>query len=125
MLILAALTWWYTTGWLMLATRIGGRIQGTLRFFSVGQLLGSLFAPYRQISAGRVQGPLAVQLRAWGDRQFSRVIGAIVRLILVIIGVISALTMTLSGLLLLFAWPLVPVLPFVGVWLMSNGGLPL
>ncbi|MGH7196772.1 MAG: hypothetical protein ACREGJ_03340 [Candidatus Saccharimonadales bacterium] len=115
------ISWWYGPGWLKLMTRVGGRVQGVLNFFSVGLLAGSLFAPFRQISAGRVQGPLGVQLSAWFDRQFSRVIGAIVRMLLILAGLLLAAITGLVGLLLVVAWPLIPLAPIIGFMLMSGG----
>lgn len=119
MLLVSLFSWWYGLGWLKMARQVSGRVHGVLTFFSVGSLLGSLFAPYRQIAAGRVQGPAGVQLRAWGDRLFSRLIGAVVRLILVAVGLVGALAVGVTGLLLIVAWPLLPVAPIIGLFLMS------
>lgn len=122
MLLGSFFSWWYGVGWLTLGRKIGARINGVLQFFSVTQLLGSLFAPFRQISAGGVQGgTLAVHLRAWGDKQFSRVIGAVVRLMLIICGVAGVLFYSVVGLVLLIFWPLLPALPAVGFLLMVTG----
>lgn len=121
MLIAAFFSWWYGVGWLTLGRKVGGRINGALSFFSVTQLATSLFAPFRQISAGRVQGPLGVQMRAWGDRQFSRIIGAIVRLLLIFVGLISAGLYAVFGGIMLVFWPVLPALPVVGMVLMITG----
>jgi hypothetical protein len=121
MVVLELLGWWYGVGWLALMRRMSGNVQTVLGLFSVGQLFGSLFAPFRQISAGRVQGPLGVRFRAWGDRVFSRGIGAVVRTILIVVGIISAVVSTLWGLAVLLVWPLLPLLPFTGLLLMLSG----
>lgn len=115
MIILSLFSWWYTTGWLALARKSGDRIQSVLNFFSVPLLLGSLFAPFRQISAGRVQGSLAVQLQAFGDRLFSRFIGAIVRSLLIILGVALVMLIAVISLLVLLVWPCIPFAPLIGV----------
>lgn len=124
MLLTTFFSWWYGVGWFSLGRKVGGRINGVLKFFSVAQLAASLFAPFRQISAGQVQGPLGVQLRAWGDKQFSRVIGAIVRLMLIACGLIGALLYGVLGLAMLLVWPFLPVLPLVGLVLMLSGFRP-
>jgi hypothetical protein len=124
MLVVAFLGWWYSIGWLMVIRKTAAKVQRVLQFFSVEQLLGSLFAPFRQISAGRVQGPLGVQLRAWGDRLFSRIIGAIVRLLLVGVGFLVALTILLFGIVLLVVWPLLPAFPLLGMLVMITGYAP-
>jgi len=121
MVIFSLFSWWYTTGWLTLVQKCGGRLQGTLKFFSVGQLLGSLFAPFRQISAGRVQGPLAVQMRALGDRIFSRVIGAVVRLMIIVLGLLVVAVLTIVCVASIVAWPLLPLAPFIGLLFAGKG----
>lgn len=113
MLILSLLSWWYTAGWGQLARRARVRIAGALDFFSVGQLLGSLFAPFRQISVGRVQGSLNTQMHAWADRQISRAIGAMVRLTVICVGLIATVMMVAVAAGLLLLWPLVPFVPVI------------
>jgi hypothetical protein len=113
MLILALFSWWYTDGWAQLGRRAVLRIAGVLDFFSVGLLLKSLFAPFRQISVGRVQGSLNTQLRAWADRQISRGIGAMVRLGVIFFGLIGVAIMIIVSAALLVLWPLVPFVPVI------------
>jgi hypothetical protein len=113
MLIVALFSWWYTVGWAQLGKRAGMRIVGMLDFFSVGLLLKSLFAPFRQISVGRVQGSLSTQLHAWGDRQISRGIGAMVRLGVIVFGLLATVLMVIVSVALLVLWPFVPFVPVV------------
>lgn len=121
-MILAMLSWWYTTGWARVAKRVGMRITATLETFSVGLLLGTLFSPFRQISAGAGRGgSLDVQLRAFGDRLFSRVFGALVRSLFVLIGCVASLVVALFGSVLLVAWPLMPLTPVIGIGLAVAG----
>lgn len=121
MIIIGLVSWWYTSGWLMCARKTGERILGTLRFFSVGELLGSLFAPFRQISAGHVNGPIGMQLRAWGDKQFSRVVGFVVRSMLIIVGLITVVVVAVAGVVSCLVWPLLPLAPAVGLLLVGIG----
>lgn len=122
MMVLAMLSWWYTAGWARLAKRVGSRINATLETFSVGLLLRTLFTPFRQISAGAARGnSLDVQLRAFGDRLFSRVFGAFVRSLFIIIGLLTALLTAVIGLVQLLVWPLLPCAPVIGVALMAAG----
>ncbi len=86
-----------------------------LEFFSVGLLARTLFAPFRQISVGKVQGSLDTQLRAWADRQISRAIGALVRLAVICFGLLATAIMLVVSLALLLLWPFVPVVPFLAV----------
>jgi hypothetical protein len=113
MLFVSLFSWWYTAGWGQLAQRAVMRIAGVLDFFSVGALLGSLFAPFRQISVGRVQGSLDTQMRAWADLQISRAIGAMVRLAVIVFGLIATVLMVIVSVALLLLWPLVPFVPVI------------
>lgn len=121
MVIFSLFSWWYTTGWLTLTHKCARQLQSVLKFFSVTQLLGSLFAPFRQISAGRVDGPIAVQLRAFGDRVFSRFIGAFIRLMLIVVGVAVMVLMAVFCLLFIVAWPALPLAPFIGLLFAGRG----
>lgn len=122
MMLLATLTWWYTAGWAGLAGRIGRRIDRVMESFSVTLLLGTLFDPFRQIDAGRTQGrSFDAQLRAFGNRLFSRVFGAVVRSLFICIGIVAAVLTALVGLLQLVAWPIVPFLPFISLGLALAG----
>lgn len=113
MVIFAFFSWWYTDGWAQLGSRAVKRIAGMMDFFSVGLLLKSLFAPFRQISVGRVSGSLNTQLHAWADRQISRGIGAMVRLTVIIFGLIATAVMVVVSVLLLALWPFVPLIPVI------------
>lgn len=109
-------TWWYGLGWSRLMHLVWMRVTGVLGFFSVGLLLGSLFAPYRQISATQMSGSIKVKLADWFDKQFSRLIGAVVRLILVVIGLTSALLIGIIGLIVIIVWPFLPLAPIIGLF---------
>lgn len=111
MVLLSLVSWWYGSGWWQLAQRNLSWVAGTADFFSIGLLAKTLLAPYRQISVGRVQGAVGVQLRAWFDLQISRVIGAFVRLAVIVCGLIALAVVLFVGFICLLAWPLVPVLP--------------
>lgn len=121
MVIVGLISWWYTSGWLTLTQKVRARIRAVLGFFSVGLLAGSLFAPFRQIAAGRVNGSLTAQLQAWGDRLFSRGIGFVVRSFLIILGIVIVVCVAVVGLLLCLIWPLLPFAPLIGVVFMGLG----
>jgi hypothetical protein len=121
MVIISLFSWWYTTGWLTLMQKCAAWVQGVLGFFSVPLLLGSLFAPFRQISAGHMQGgSLSMQLRAWGDRMFSRVIGAVVRSFLIIIGLVLVAVLSVLCVVAIVAWPFLPFAPIAGFFWMGG-----
>lgn len=121
LLVTELLRWWYGDGWRGRVQRVSVRLDGTIDYFSIGLLAKTLFAPFRQISAGRVDGSIGVQMRALVDKLVSRVIGALVRTIILIVGGIAiGLQIVVSGVLLL-AWGLVPLLPLAGIVLAVMG----
>jgi hypothetical protein len=116
MVIFSLFLWWYTKGWLTLARKGGERIKGVLNFFSVPLLAGSLFAPFRQISAGRpTGGSLSVQMQALGDRLFSRFMGAMIRSFLILLGIATVAVTTLVVGVVLLLWPVVPFAPVLSI----------
>lgn len=124
MFLVGILSWWYGEGWMMQARKVGDRIRSLLDYFSIDELLRTFFSPYRQISAGGVRGPIAVQLRAFFDRTFSRVIGAIVRFFVIIIGIVAIFIAALIGLITLVLWALLPLSPIFGTVAMFSGWTP-
>lgn len=115
MLALALFSWWYTTAWKGVVSRLTMRLDRTLGFFSVGLLFRTLFDPFRQIAAAQVRGGLDVKMRAWMDRTFSRFIGAFMRSIFILLGILSALGVFVFGILQVLLWPLVPLLPLIAL----------
>ena len=89
--------------------------------FSVGLLLRTLFNPFHQISASYVDGPLPVKLRAFFDRLISRIIGAVVRTLVIFIGIIAIAIVVIFELIGVLAWLVLPVLPVVGFILWRLG----
>jgi hypothetical protein len=124
MMLQALFSWWYGPGWVGLSRRVGQRIDGALAFFSVGLLARTLFDPFRQIDAGKVRGPVGLQLRAWVDRSFSRIVGFFVRSTMILFGLVVAAMLGVAGILQLVLWPVMPFLPIVGLLLMIVGWTP-
>ncbi len=124
-MLMAFFSWWYGEGWKRQLEHVSDRIVGLVDMFSIDLILRTLFAPFRQISAGRIDGPIAVQFRAFLDKTISRGIGAMVRLAVLIAGSITIVFSGLIGVLYLLIWPLLPVLPFIGFVMMASGWVPL
>lgn len=124
MFIVGIFSWWYGQGWRQRVVRLGERLGGTVDYFSIDLLLRTLFSPYRQISAGKVRGPLGVQMRAFFDRLISRLIGAMIRLTMIVVGVVAIVFYAVIGAALVVLWALVPLLPVLGVVLFISGWVP-
>lgn len=124
MVILGMLSWWYSTGWKLRLLRLREKIAATVDYFSIDLLLRTLFSPFRQISAGRVDGPLNVKMRAFFDRLISRMIGAMVRMFMIVVGSVAILLHVLVGGITLLAWAFVPLAPLIGLVLFISGWVP-
>ena len=124
MFLVGILTWWYGSGWRKRAAIVGSRISSTSDFFSIGLLLTTLFSPFRQISAGSVDGPFAVQIRALLDKLISRLIGAIVRTFMVLFGLVTICLQAIFGGVELVFWAVIPAFPVIGLIMMVIGWVP-
>ncbi len=124
MFIVGLFSWWYGAGWVRCISAVRGGLASIYDYFSLDLLLRTLFSPFRQISAGSVRGPIGVQLRAMLDNLISRVIGAVVRTLVIIIGTITLLVSCVLGLLRIIAWPFIPLLPIVCIVFASQGWVP-
>lgn len=121
MLPIALISWWYTTAWVAVVRRVQEQLRTTLNFFSVGLLMRTLFDPFRQIAAVKGRGSVDAQLRAWADRSFSRMVGAVVRGIFIVAGVTSAAFVAVLGVIQVLLWPCVPFMPLIAIMGMVAG----
>jgi hypothetical protein len=107
MLALAFFSWWYGRGWRDVATNIGPRLSGVAASFSVTQLLRTLFAPWRRIITYPGDN-LSTKLHALGDNIFSRAIGFVVRLLVLLAALIVIIVTLVFSVAELVVWPLLP-----------------
>ncbi len=108
MVLASFLRWWYGAGWVSVMHSLDSRLQSVLDNFSVKQLLRTLFAPWRRIITypGR---SLEERFRALGDNLFSRAIGFVVRLIVLIAAGVTLLIIASLTLVEIVIWPLLPL----------------
>lgn len=123
MVIASLLSWWYVEGWREQLTRIKWAFIRMADRFSIGLLIKTLFAPFRQISADeQARGNnLATVIT---DKLVSRLIGCFMRTIMIIVGTITLILLAIVSAIRMLMWPLLPVLPIVGVILMVAVGAP-
>lgn len=123
MVITSLLSWWYVEGWREQLTRIKWAFIRMADRFSIGLLIKTLFAPFRQISADeQARGNnLATVIT---DKLISRLIGCFMRTIMIIVGTITLILLAIVSAIRMLMWPLLPVLPIVGVILMVAVGAP-
>ena len=124
MFIIGMLSWWYGAGWRQRVVILRERLARTVDYFSIDLLAKTLFAPFRQISAGRVNGPLGVKMQAFFDRLISRMIGMMIRSTMIVMGVGTIIVHSVLGLITVIMWASIPLLPLVGVLMMLSGWVP-
>lgn len=121
LLVTSLLRWWYTEGLHQKFQSLANRLEGTMDFFSFSLLIKTLFSPFRQISAGRVDGPLGVQIRAMVDKLVSRIIGAGIRITILVVGGVAVTLELILSIFLLIGWLVLPAGPIIGIILSISG----
>ena len=124
MLLVGFFSWWYGAGWRDQFSRLGASLDRVNDYFSVPLLLRTLFKPFRQISAGETGRDLKEKFQVALDKLFSRLIGAFMRVFLIIAGVLSMIFVIILDLIKALVWPFFPLLPLFGLVLMFSVGVP-
>ncbi len=117
MLLLEFFIWWYGPGWKQAWRNSYKWVNSVLLAFSLDVLLKTLFSPWKRIVSTPGRG-LDEKMRAMVDNLVSRVIGFIVRTIVLISAVVILVVTAVVGLTMAVIWPL---LPFLGVGLLIWG----
>lgn len=124
MAFVGILLWWYTDGWQQTIRAVRARLVSLFDYFSIDILLRTLFSPFRQISAGNVEGAFEVKLRAFADQLVSRMVGGTVRFIVMIVGLVTILLSTIGGALYIILWAFMPLAPIIGLIMTLIGWIP-
>ncbi len=110
------LQWWYFRGWGVFVGGFKRKMRDGLDFFSISQLLRTLFKPFRQIAANTTSEDMAgSRLAAFFDRLVSRIVGFFARLFIIIFGGFALLCEMILGIAAIIIWPFLPILVIVGV----------
>jgi hypothetical protein len=114
MLFMDFITWWYGRGWVLRFSSIGLQLSHWAEFFSLGTLLKSLFAPWRQIVVQKAPDrSLNDIMRGWVDNAVSRLVGFWVRTTVFFTGLIVLALIAFLNLAYALAWPLIPGIPIL------------
>ena len=112
-MIFEMLRWWYITGWVQAARRVGSWTVGVEHLFSLSLLLRTLFSPWRRIVSVAGRG-LDAKMHAMLDNLVSRCIGFVIRLFVILAAGVSMLAVFVAGVCMFVLWPLLPLL-FIGL----------
>lgn len=115
--------WWYASGWAVFIGKLKSFLSNITDFFSMGDLIRTLFKPYRQISAESASdtASLDIKFHMFLDRLISRFVGFFSRLFLLIAGVVIIIIGGIISLVLIILWPIIPLLPIAGIILAIMG----
>ena len=115
--------WWYSSGWKVFVGKLKAALSSITDFFSMGSLVRTLFKPYRQISAETTRdgASLDIKFHMFLDRLISRIVGFFSRLTLLLVGIIIIIFGGIISFILAILWPIIPLLPIVGIVLTAMG----
>ena len=102
------LRWWYGPGWMATVHRVSAWTSGIERAFSLTLLLKTLFSPWRRIISVSGRG-IDAKIKAALDNLVSRLVGFVVRSIVLVAAGAATLGAFIGGLLMMVIWPLLPV----------------
>ncbi len=112
------LSWHYTRAFRDIGSVWLNFMWFILHFFSIPLLLRTLFSPWRRVSAGHKKGDLEDYAQAIAFNLMSRLVGFLVRIVLVVVGLIALTLLILGFVVFLIAWSF---LPFAAVFSMMWG----
>ena len=112
------ISWWYFRGWGIFLRNFRTKIGDTFDLFSIGDMMRTLFKPYRQIATNSTSESAT---SAFFDRLISRFVGMFARLFIILAGTITIIAEIIIGGVLAIVWPVVPLMPVVGVILTVVG----
>ncbi len=89
-----------------------------LQFFSVGLLFKTLFSPWRRYQSAYGRGfDIKRYFETFTFNMITRLIGAIIRIFLILIGLSVEVLLFLAGIVILITWLILPGLLIIGLCL--------
>jgi len=111
--------WHYTQAWFLLWGVWRNFLWFVIHFFSIPQLMRSWFAPFKRITERRGDKFNLEDLASYVIIGFlSRIIGALIRTVIIIIGLITLALTVIGGFVVYLLWALVPFM-IIGILGMS------
>ncbi len=105
--------WHYTQGTIDLVNNVINFLWFILNFFSIPLLLRTFFVPFHRLQETATKG---FNIEKWAEAfmvtLLMRLVGALLRTFLILIGVLLLTVVFVGGSILLFTWLLLPVFLF-------------
>ncbi len=116
MVIVLVLKWWYGAGWQWAWKRsVNGRIQWLSEAFSIPALIRTWFSPFKQTYSKVNKGSIDLKVQAAVDNFVSRMIGSLLRTIIIVVGLVGIVLVFVIGIITVIIWPLIPLLTLLAV----------
>ena len=101
------LSWWYSSGWSWLASRMAAKYRLVGEALSVGILFKTFFAPWKQIQSTTTLQNL---IQSTVDNIVSRCVGMIVRTLMLFAALILYLILSIFTVFSFIVWPVIPLM---------------
>ena len=112
------LKWWYGAGWQWAWKRaVNERINWVNQAFSIPAMIRTWFSPFKQTYSNTNKGSIDMRVQASIDNFVSRLIGTLLRTILIFVGFLGIIASLATGILIILIWPLVPWFPVIAIFL--------
>lgn len=116
------LKWWYGAGWQWAWKRaVNERINWVNQAFSIPAMIRTWFSPFKQTYSNTNKGSIDMRVQASIDNFVSRLIGTLLRTILIFVGFLGIIASLATGILIILIWPLVPWFPVIAIFLSIFG----
>ena len=116
------LKWWYGVGWQWAWKRaVNERINWVNQAFSIPAMIRTWFSPFKQTYSNTNKGSIDMRVQASIDNFVSRLIGTLLRTILIFVGFLGIIASLATGILIILIWPLVPWFPVIAIFLSIFG----
>jgi hypothetical protein len=102
---------------------VADRLAESTGRFSLYALVKTLFAPYKQTFTGQAGSGIGAMFRSAVDTFISRIVGFFVRSLIILLGLLHAVFVFVTGVVFVIAGPFLPLLLLIslaiGWWLAS------
>lgn len=120
--MMLVLKWWYGAGWQWAWKRaVNERINWVNQAFSIPAMIRTWFSPFKQTYSNTNKGSIDMRVQASIDNFVSRLIGTLLRTILIFVGFLGIIASLATGILIILIWPLVPWFPVIAIFLSIFG----
>lgn len=124
MILVDLLGWWYTRGYMWAIEQFFVVFTHKIsNFFSIFDLLKTLFAPFRQDSLQGKGASISIKVQIFFGNILSRFFGFLIRTTLIAVGIVAILVNMIVGFIAVALWLLMPLAPVVACILMFSNGI--